>query len=383
MSNFDLTADRRQFLAALAATAALPSAAFAAAPGGNHPAIRALIDRYVAEKKVANMVVAVGSRAGPPDFLSAGRLELDAGPPADPDTLYRIHSMTKPITGCAVMMLIEQGKLTLDTPVSAIFPAYADLKVLTDPENSLETRPAARPMLVRHLVTHSAGLAYASNAPPPLARLYAADEFSLWQRPVAGAESRGPANLIAYAESAASLPLLFDPGTRFTYSIALDVAGAIVEKLSGVPFETFLAERIFAPLDMKDTSFTIPAAKLGRLAANYQNTPQGIERIDPAQDSGYLIAPPAPSGGGGLISSARDYARFMAMLLGEGQLGGTRILKTETARLMMSNLMEPGVTATTEIGDSGYGAGGRSVIEGAPGGEAVGTCGWSGPSSIG
>lgn len=365
----DFAADRRAFLAALAATAAMPSAALA---GAAYPAMRTLADRYVAEKKVANMVVAVGGRKGSPDFLSAGQLELGAGPLAGPDTLYRIHSMTKPVTGCAIMMLVEQGKLTLDTPLAAIFPGYAKMQVLTDPANGLAAAPAARPILIRHLLTHSAGLAYASTAPAPLARLYT-ETFET--------EGRKPANLTAYAEAAASLPLMFEPGSKWNYSIGLDVAGAVVEKVSGVPFDTFLARRIFAPLGMADTGFSVPAADLGRFAANYRHAPAGLELIETGANSAYARKPAVPSGGGGLVSTARDYARFMAMLLGEGKLGGARILKPETARTMMSNLMEPGVLATTANGVTGYGAGGRSVVAAVPGGEAVSTFGWFGAAN--
>ncbi len=174
MAIIDFAADRRQFLGALGVAASMPSAALAkAAVEAAHPAMQALVDRYVTGKSVANMVVAIGGRKGPPDFLSAGTLELGDGALAGPDTLYRIYSMSKPITGCAVMMLVEDGKLSLDTPLSDIFPAYAQMQVLTDPANSLASRPATKPILIRHLVTHSAGLAYGSSAPAPLARLYA------------------------------------------------------------------------------------------------------------------------------------------------------------------------------------------------------------------
>ncbi len=118
------------------------------------------------------MVVAIGGREGPPDFVSAGTLELGSGPLAGPDSLYRIYSMTKCITGCAIMILVEQGKLTLDTPLSSIFPAYAKMNVLVDPANSLETRPATKPILIRHIVTHTSGLVYNNTAPPLLSKLY-------------------------------------------------------------------------------------------------------------------------------------------------------------------------------------------------------------------
>ncbi|MBT2187446.1 serine hydrolase domain-containing protein [Sphingobium nicotianae] len=381
MAITDFVADRRQFFGLLGAAAAMPSVALAkAAVAATHPAMKALIDRYVAERKVANMVVAVGGREGPPAFLSAGTLELGEGVPASPDTLYRIYSMSKCITGCAVMMLVEDGKLTLDTPLSAIFPGYAQMTVLTDPANSLASRPAVKPILIRHLVTHSAGLAYGSTAPAPLAKFYAEKGIETASAMRDG-QSRRPANLIEFAEAAAGVPLLFEPGSGWNYSIGLDVAGAVVEKVSGMKFELFLERRILAPLGMADTGFMVPPARLDRFATNYKHTLTGLEVIDTREHSVFTRMPAIPSGGGGLISSTRDYARFMAMLLGEGRLGRTRILKIATALTMMSNLMEPGVLAKTGFGTGGYGAGGRSVITATPGGEGLGTYGWSGAAN--
>jgi CubicO group peptidase (beta-lactamase class C family) len=380
MDEFGFLADRRSFLAGIVAAASLPMPAMAGEGGPALPKVRAFVDRYVAEKKVANMVAAVGDRDRPPHFLSAGTLDLDGGPPAGPDTLYRIYSMTKPVTGCAIMMLVEEGKLKLDTPLADIFPAYAQMRVLEDPENGSATVPAKKPILIRHLVTHSAGLVYASTAPASLARLYETkgiDPGGTSRNP----QSQGPTSLIAFAEAAASVPLMFEPGTRWNYSVGLDVAGAVVEKLAGMPFDHFLAQRIFAPLAMADTGFSVAGASLDRFAANYRFTATGLELIETGRNSSFARQPVFPSGGGGLVSSARDYARFMAMLLGEGQVGSTRILGTDTARVMMSNLMEPGVLATTATGPTGYGAGGRSVIVDTPGGESVGTFGWSGAAN--
>jgi CubicO group peptidase (beta-lactamase class C family) len=373
-------ADRRQFLAL---AAALPAMSLAKPPGAaGHPAIKAMIDRYVAEKKVANMLVAIGGRDGPPDYIAAGQPELGAGPKVGPDTLYRLYSMTKPITGCAIMMLVELGKLNLDTPLADIFPAYAKMNVLTDPKVSLATRPATKVIRIRHLVTPSAGLSYGNNAPAPLVKPYD-DLAKLYTdrlpglTPPAGAKS----TLIPFAEAAAGLPLLFEPGSDWHYSIGLDVAGAVVEKVSGEPFDAFLARHILAPLGMKDTSFTVPAAKLDRFTASYNYRPTGIEIGETARNSIYSLPPRMPSGGGGLVGSARDYSRFMAMLLREGELDGVRILRTETARTMLSDLLEPGTIAHTIGGDFGFGSGGRVVTIAKPGGEGIGTYGWSGAAN--
>jgi CubicO group peptidase (beta-lactamase class C family) len=285
--------------------------------------------------------------------------------------------MTKPITGCAIMMLIEDGKLTLDTPLSDIFPGYAQMKVLIDPANSLAAKPATKRIKIRHLVTHSAGLAYAWNTTAPLGEFYAALGLET-TRGTLEEEARRPKTLIGFAERMAFVPLLFEPGTSWHYSLGLDVAAAVVEKVSGAPFEDFLTQRIFTPLGMTDTVYTVPADKLPRLTTKYEFTSNGLKVVETGMKSDFARKPRFPGGGGGLVSSARDYSKFLAMLLGEGQLGRVRVLKTETARVMMSNLMEPGVIATPTVGTRGYGAGGRSVTIATPGGEAIGTYGWTG-----
>jgi CubicO group peptidase (beta-lactamase class C family) len=207
MTTHESAADRRQFLAALAVAAATPSLAFGKTAG--YPAIHALASRYVAEKSVANVVVAVGGRKGPPTFISSGTLELGAGAKAGPDSLYRIYSMSKCITACAIMLLIEDGKLTLDTPLSAIFPGYAQMKVLTDPEKSLASKPATKQITIRHIVTHTAGLAYVSNAPAPLKKFY--EDLGINPSPSAFGDPRVPNNLSAFAEVTAFAPVLLSP----------------------------------------------------------------------------------------------------------------------------------------------------------------------------
>lgn len=379
MTDMNFAADRRQFLAALAAIVSMPSAALAKSPA-KHAAVSAMVERYVAEKRVANMVVAIGGRKGPPDYISVGQFEIGSGPKAGPDTLYGLNSMTKPISAFAIMALIEDGKLTLDTPISDVFPAFAQLRVLTDPEKSLETRPATKPMKVRHILTHSAGLAYDFNTTGALNELYRADKLGNWMRIQPGGRS-GPATLEAYAEAIASLPLMFEPGTSWKYSIGLDLAVSVAEKVAGMPYEQFIARRLLLPLGMKDSFYTVPADKLDRLTAAYRRTDSGIELVETAKTSYYGFKTVIPTGGGGLVSSASDYSRFMAMLLHEGQLDGVRVLKTDTARLMMSNLMEPGVIAPTSYGPSGHGAGGRMTTAATPIGEGPGTYGWSGSSN--
>jgi CubicO group peptidase (beta-lactamase class C family) len=254
------------------------------------------------------------------------------------------------------------------------------MKVLTDPEKSLASKPATKQITIRHIVTHTAGLAYVSNAPAPLKKFY--EDLGINPSPSAFGDPRVPNNLSAFAEVTAFAPVLFEPGSQWHYSIGLDIAGAVIEKVSGIAFEDFLAQRIFAPLGMVDTSFTVPASKIDRLTTLYQGDGKGgLAVVDPGKTSNWAKKPAIPSGGGGLVSSARDYSKFMAMLLGEGQAGKARIMKTETAKLMMSNIMEPGVVAKTASGETGYGAGGRSVVTATSGGEQVGTYGWSGAAN--
>ena len=380
MPKFDPTASRRQFAAGLVIAATAPFPAIAKEAGGmTYSTIHDLAETLVAQGEVPSMVVAIGHRGLPPSFISAGQQELGAGPPAGPDTLYRIYSMTKPVTGIAIMLLVEDGKLTLDTPVAEIFPQYAELTVLTDPENSLETRPAERPLLIRHLLTHSSGFSYSSGVPGPLKPVYAGTAETA--RAPQEEEAKRPPNLIAFAEAVAKIPLLFEPGTSWNYGISLDIAGAVVEKVSGMPFEAFLEQRLFGPLGMEDTFFTVPADKLSRLVANYQRSDNGLQLIETGQDSLWANPPRFPVGGSGLVSSARDYASFMAMLLNEGELAGRRVMTAETARAAMSDMMEPGVMEKLQSDHSGYGAGGRVVVTPAACGEAPGTFGWSGAAS--
>jgi len=343
----------------------------------NVAAMRKLVDRYVAEGKVANLVVAIGTAERPPDYICAGTLDLDGGPEAGPDTLYRIYSMTKLITGCAIMMLVEDGKLTLDTPLSEIFPQFAQMEVLADPENGTATRPAERPILIRHLLTHSAGFFYSSNAPAAAKSLYV-EGGGETARASLEVEARRPSDLPSFAEAVARLPLLYEPGTSWYYSIALDVAGAVVEKVSEIPFERFLELRLFSPLGMSDTSFTVPGAKLDRLCSNYQIVPEGLELVETGAGSDWARPPRIPAGGSGLVSTARDFSNFMRMLLREGDLDGVRVLRLETARLMMSDMMAPGVMAAAPTDHTGYGAGGSVVTEPIPGGQAKGSFGWTG-----
>jgi CubicO group peptidase (beta-lactamase class C family) len=354
------------------------------------PRVKALVDDYTRAKRVPGIAVIVGHDDAPPATFAAGRITTAANAaPATPDTLWRVYSMTKPVTGIAAMILVEEGKLKLDQPISDFFPGYKSMKVLTDPANSLASRPAAREITVRHLLTHTAGLGYSIVTKGPLLKEYerlGIVPASLNRETEAQGKAVRPTSLKAFAERTATLPLIADPGTRWSYSISLDVLAAVVEAAAGMPFERFVQTRLFGPLGMKSSYFQVPAADAGRLADNYAWVGDNLVPLDPAATSVFRDPPSFPYGGAGLVMSAHDYDRFLAMLQHYGTLDGVRVLKPETARLAMSNLLPAGVTygqvaaSTGGSGgpDTGFGAGGSVSLRDIPGGPGAGTYGWGG-----
>ncbi len=374
-----------------------PASRPAAAPvpaGKGNPLLtetQALFHGYVTSGKMPGIVGAFGLGNSPPQFVSAGRIADDAAAPAaDADSLWRIYSMTKPITGIAAMLLVEDGKLKLDDPVSKFIPEFANMRVLTSPDTSLNSVPAKNPILIRHLLTHTAGLSYNISAKGPLLKEY--ERLGILPGQVNTTielQARGtrPKTLAEFAQRVASAPLIAEPGTVWNYSIGLDVLGAVIEKASGMPFDTFVQTRLLDPLGMKSTYWTVPPGDAKRLSTNYVFIGDRRSPLDPRETSVYLNPPSFPYGGAGLVSSARDYDRFLHMLVNGGTLDGKQVMKPETAALAMSNLMPPGVTFGG-IGDGtggamsakmGFGAGGSVYLEDAPDGSASkGTFGWGG-----
>ncbi len=353
-------------------------------------AVPALARAYVADRKAPGIVIAYARGDRAPNVAAAGAIADGAdAAKADADSLWRVYSMTKPITGIAAMMLVEDGKLRLDQPVGDFIPGFRSMKVLTDPANSLASRPAARRVTVRHLLTHTAGLGYTIVTKGPLLKEY--ERLGI----VPAAVSRGvepnlrkvrPATLEEFADRVATLPLIADPGTKWSYSIGLDVLARVVEVAGGMPFERFVQTRLFGPLGMKSSYWTVPGGETGRLATNYVWTGENRIPIDPGNESVYASPPSFPYGGAGLVMSARDYDRFLRMLLNEGALDGVRVMKRETVRLAMSDLLPAGVTfqgaPSGSGGDTapkmGFGAGGSVYLESVPGGPGKGTYGWGG-----
>jgi CubicO group peptidase (beta-lactamase class C family) len=358
--------DRRAVLLGLAASAAAPMAH--AAPAPQWTAVRALIGRYVDERRISG-ACAILRLGGAATTIAGGYGALGAGRPADTRTIWRIFSMSKPVTGVAALALIEDGKLGLDQPVADFLPAFAQLKVL----DGAGERPAKGVMRVRHLLTHTAGLGYGINSDALAARYREAglNPGDPTPRPDT------PQSLEEFGARLATMPLNADPGTRHDYSVALDLLGLVIQKASGKPFESYLKERLFDPLGMPDTGFFAPPSAADRLSMNYRIAPEGIVPLEPPGRSPYLAPPAYPSGGGGMVSTAQDYDRFCTMLLRGGDLDGVRVLSRATAARAHANLLPRGV-----MGESGehFGAG-MGVITRAsaqPGMMPPGTFYWGG-----
>ena len=285
--------------------------------------IEPAVQAYVDDGRLAGVMTMVARRGQVVHWNAAGMRDLDAGDPLEPDDIFRIYSMTKPLTSVAVMILVEEGAVALDDPVSKFIPAFADTTVLSDGGDRVAP---ARAMTVEHLLTHTSGLTYGFFGDSPVDRIYNQSGFFT--------QAEG---LEDFAQRVAALPLLASPGDLWNYSVSTDILGRVVEVASGQPFDAFLQARILDPLDMNDTAFVVPADKRGRFAANYARPDGTLQMIDSPVDGQYTQPPRWLSGGGGLTSTASDYIRFAQMLLQDGGLGDVRILASETVRAMRSN----------------------------------------------
>lgn len=359
--------NRRSLMAALAAAAAGPAVGqpWRGAPL-RHEAVQSLIDDYVAKGRVPGAVVALMEPgAHRPVFLTAGVTQFGGSEKVSPDTLWRVYSMSKPLTAWAVMQRVAAGELALDQPLAEIMPEFKAMQVLVDPAKGLESRPAARPITVRHLLTHTAGLSYAINGNGPLEREY--KRLGIQPGSVPGFLAPGEGalpDLQAMVAALSGLPLALDPGTAWKYSVSIDVAGALLERLADATLDTVMQRQLFGPLGMESTGFW--AKTPARLAANYvwydPDTLKPVEKpipVMPREKDGFTARPRLLSGGGGIVSSARDYARFAQMVLNEGEFAGRRIVPHGTAELALSNLMPTGLYFE---GRNGFGAGGRLTL---------------------
>ena len=296
------------------------------------------VQKDIDDKRIAGGVTLVMRHGQVAFFKAQGMQDREAGKPMRPDTIFRICSMSKPITTTAVMILYEEGRFLLEDPISKYLPEFKNPKVLVKPANGGEayTIPATREITIRDLLRHTSGLTYQWNA--DLGSYYKEANVASGLLPYDG-------TIAESVERLAKQPLLFNPGERWEYGLSVDVLGRLVEVVSGKPFDEFLRTRIFEPLGMKDTYFFPPDNKLDRLATAYTYSPdKGLNRFPdtPITEGTFSYSADYPyrgvkklfSGGAGLNSTAADYARFCQMLLEGGKLGNTRILSRKSVELM-------------------------------------------------
>ncbi len=327
----------------------------------------ALGDRYIDNKQVAGMVNLVMRNGKVVHYQAHGAKGASDDRPLEKDDLFRIYSMTKPITAVAAMQLYEQGKFQLSDPVAKFVPELKDVKVL-NANGQLEDQDA--PMTMHQLLTHTTGLSYGFAA-----------QVDLVDQAYMRADIWAAKDLDEFAQRVAKLPLKFQPGREYHYSIAVDITGLVVQRLSGQPFDEYLRDNIFKPLGMHDTFFEVPKDKMSRFLPNHVINPQTGALMDvamvPADNPMAMFFKPRPnvamndyesvglfSGGGGLVSTAMDYARFAEMMRNGGSLGSTRILSPKTVDYMAQNHLKPsmrmggiGEQPTTDGNTSGVGFG--------------------------
>ena len=308
-----------------------------------------VLDSFVTEGRIPGYQLLVARGGQIVHESIRGKLDIEEGRDLQPDTIYRIYSMAKVITGVATMIAYEQGRFLLNDPVSKYLPALADMQVMMwDDEGNTRVVPAKREITILDLLRHTSGFSYHFIARPPLNQMYIDQTITPGLRPIRDASifgNPGPdqdATLKDMVERLGELPLVIQPGSEWHYGINMDVLGRLIEVSSGQSFPDFLAEHVFGPLEMQDTAFYVPQEKVERFAACYAATESGgFQLADAPRSSSYLERPAMPGGGGGLVSTASDYMRFALMLLGGGQLNGTRLLGPRTVELMMSNHLSP------------------------------------------
>jgi CubicO group peptidase (beta-lactamase class C family) len=289
----------------------------------------------VADGRISGAVTMVARHGKVIEFDATGKRDIAADAPMTKDSIFRIYSMTKPITGVALMMLFEEGKWQLTDPVEKYVPQFAHLKVYgSDARGNVTPREQSHPMTMLELMSHTAGFTYGLFSNTPV------DQMQM-QGDVLNIDN----SLEEFINRLAKLPLNAQPGSEWHYSVAVDVQGYIVQQLSGMPFEQFLAQRIFGPLAMVDTGFQVPADKLKRFAELYEYGADGKLAVSHSRiNHDYSKNPAFHSGGGGLVSTAADYMRFCQMLLNGGELGGVRLLSPRSVQLMGTDLLPAGVS---------------------------------------
>ncbi len=295
--------------------------------------------RYVDSGRLPGLLTMVYRRGKLAHVAMSGHMDLERGKPMREDAIFRIYSMSKPITAVALMMLVEEGLIGLDDHVATHIPSWKNLGVyatgipslVASAPSAFMTTPVERPMKIVDLVTHTSGLTYGFLNRTNVDRAY---------RHAHVAEFNAEGGLDAMIERLSALPLEFSPGTAWNYSVSIDVVGYLVQKLSGMSFGEFLRTRLFEPLGMTDTAFWCPPEKIDRFASCYQpNEGEGLKLQDDAGNSTFATAPSLESGGGGLLSTAHDYMRFCRMMLHGGTLDGVQILSPKTVALFSLNFL--------------------------------------------
>lgn len=336
------------------------------------PLTQAVLDGYVAEGKLPGATVGLRLPNGSDAFLQAGTLDYGSPAAMSRHTLFRIYSMTKPVTGAAAALLIEDGRLSLDQPVTDFLPEFSRLTVAIDPETSLDARPSQTVMTMRHLLTHTSGLTYTITGDGPVQKAYRRAGIFPFTGELGGSPGDGPkvTDLDEMVRRLADIPLLHEPGAAMNYSVSLDVMGLVIQRASGMPFPSFVQRRLFDPIGMDDTVWRLPPGAFQRLAEVHSYSDAG-RRVETSASAAVYAEPVSLyAGGAGLVGSTEDYLAFLSMLLDGGRAGRVRVMTPETAALIHSDILPPGVEFT-----SGYGFGG-SV--GRPGQARAGEYGWSG-----
>jgi CubicO group peptidase (beta-lactamase class C family) len=346
---------------------------------------------YIQPGKIAGCQVAVARHGHLAYFRSFGQMDRERGKAMSDDAIFRIYSMSKPITSVALMTLYERGYFQLNDPVSRFFPSWKNHQVWVSGSGAdMKTEPPRRPVSMRDMLCHTGGITYdaalvALGAPDeghPVDKVYAE---------VGVRRGRGE-TLMEFMEKLAKVPLRYQPGERWLYSLSTDICGALVEKISGKPFDVYLQETIFDPLGMKDTSFHVTDDKLPRFAANYRRAAdKSLQLMDDPETSEYRKAPTFPSGGGGLTGTTEDYLRFCEMLRRGGEFEGARILGPRTIELMHRNHLKDGKDLTqmaiggfSETANEGVGFGlgfASTMDEVKAGGLGAGDYYWGGAAS--
>ena len=341
---------------------------------------------YLDDGKLPGYACLVSRRGEEALFLSGGDMDVERGKQMRRDTIFRIYSMTKPITSVALMMLYEQGHFQLDDPVAKYISAWKDLKVFSGgDEHDFEVTDPERAMTIKDLFTHTSGLVYGFQQAHPVDAMYRA-------RGQGGMRTQG--TLDDMIEMLADVPLKFSPGTRWNYGVSTDVLGYLVQQFADRPLDDFIAEHITGPLGMVDSGFSVPAGQVERFAACYERVPKsnGYKLQDDPETSPYLERPTFLSGGGGMVSTMDDYHRFTQMLLGQGELDGARLLGRKTVDYMTMNHMPDNqdlkgmgqpVFSETPYEGIGFGLGFSVVIDPAAANvlDSVGDYAWGGAAS--